>query len=171
MPARPGCRRVFVLSVPSWPLHKGCHHLYDTGRIQGAACWAHVRRKFFDIQAAHNSAIASEALERIGSLYAIESEIRGKPQGRRREIRQARARPLMDELHSWSEKVLATLSRKSEMAVAIRYALSRWRALTRFIDDGSIEIDNNSAERALRAVCLGRKNSHDRQPCLAHSLF
>jgi transposase len=138
--------------------HAGFHHLYDTGRIQEAACWAHVRRKFFDIQTAHNSAIASEAIERIAALYAIESEVRGKPPDLRREVRQSRARLLLDDLRGWFEKALATLSRKSETAIAIRYALSRWRALTRYVDDGSIEIDNNAAERALRTVCLGRKN-------------
>jgi transposase len=138
--------------------YAGFHHLYDTGRIQEAACWAHVRRKFFDIQTAHHSSIAAEAIERIAALYAIESEVRGKPSEQRRELRQSRARPLIDELQRWLEKALTTLSRKSETAVAIRYALSRWTALCRYVDDGHIEIDNNAAERALRAVCLGRKN-------------
>jgi transposase len=138
--------------------YAGFHHLYDTGRIQEAACWAHVRRKFFDIESAHQSAIAAEAIRRIAALYAVESEVRGKPPKLRREIQQTRSRPLLTELRSWSEKILATLSRKSETAIAIRYALSRWCALTRYLDDGRIEIDNNSAERALRTVCLGRKN-------------
>jgi transposase len=138
--------------------YAGFHHLYDTGRIQEAACWAHVRRKFFDIESAHKSAIAAEAIRRIAALYAVESEVRGKPPELRREIRQSRSRPTLMELRSWFEKILATLSRKSETAIAIRYALSRWRALTRYLDDGRIEIDNNSAERALRTVCLGRKN-------------
>jgi transposase len=138
--------------------YAGFHHLYDTGSIQEAACWAHVRRKFYDIVSAHKSAIASEAIDRIASLYAIESEVRGKPPDKRREIRQSRARPLLDDLRSWLEKILATLSRKSETAVAIRYALSRWKALSRYVDDGRIEIDNNAAERSLRTVCLGRKN-------------
>ena len=76
----------------------------------------------------------------------------------RREIRQSQSKPLLDELRSWFEKMFSTLSRKSETALAIRYALSRWTALTRYIDDGRIEIDNNAAEGSLRAVCLGRKN-------------
>jgi hypothetical protein len=138
--------------------YAGFHHLYDTGRIQEAACWAHVRRKFYDMVSAHKSAIASEAIERIASLYAIESQVRGKPPDKRREIRQSRARPLLDDLRSWFEKILATLSRKSETAIAIRYALSRWKALSRYVEDGRIEIDNNAAERSLRTVCLGRKN-------------
>jgi transposase len=127
--------------------YAGFHHLYDTGRIREAACWAHVRRKFFDIESAHKSAIAGEAILRIAALYAVESEVRGKPSDLRCEIRQSRARPLLDELRSWFEKILATLSSKSETAIAIRYSLSRWCALARYVDDGRIEINNNSAER------------------------
>src|SRR6202041_2844184 len=76
----------------------------------------------------------------------------------RLEIRQARARPLINDLHRWFNKILTGLSRKSDTVAAIRYALSRWRALTRYLDDGLIEIDNSAAERALRTVALGRKN-------------
>jgi hypothetical protein len=97
-------------------------------------------------------------LARIAALYAIEDEIRGKPAEIRREVRQSRVRPPIDELHKWMEKALRQLSPKSETAAAIRYSLSRWRALTRYIDDGRLGIDNNPAERALRAVALGRKN-------------
>jgi transposase len=117
-----------------------------------------IEHKFYDIHVANGSAIAAEAIARIGLLYDIEREIRGKPTVLRCEIRQKRARPLMDELHRWFNKSLAGLSRKSDTATAIRYALSRWRALTRYLDDGSIEIDNSAAERALRTVALGRKN-------------
>jgi transposase len=138
--------------------YAGFHHLYEGGRIQEAACWAHVRRKFYDIHVANGSAIAAEAIERIGLLYGIEREIRGKPADVRLEMRQARARPAIDDLHRWLNKTLAGLSRKSDSAMAIRYALSRWRALTRYLDDGSIEMDNSAAERALRTVALGRKN-------------
>ena len=138
--------------------YSGFHHLYDTGRIREAACWAHARRKFHDIHAAHPSPTTTVALERIGDLYGIEAEVRGKPAEERRTIRQARAAPLLGELRVWMEKMLRSLSPKSETAEAIRYALSRWRALTRYVDDGAIEIDNSAAERALRAVALGRKN-------------
>lgn len=138
--------------------YAGFHHLYEGGRIVEAACWAHVRRKFYDIQVANGSAIAAEAVKRIGALYDIEREVRGNPAALRGEIRQARARPLLHELHHWLNKTLAGLSRKSDTALAIRYALSRWRALSRYIDDGRIEIDNSAAERALRTVALGRKN-------------
>lgn len=138
--------------------YAGFHHLYEGGRIVEAACWAHVRRKFYDIHVANGSAFAAEAIERIGALYDIEREIRGKPADMRCEIRQARARPLVDDLHRWFNKTLAGLSRKSDTAVAIRYALSRWRALMRYLDNGRIEMDNSAAERALRTVALGRKN-------------
>jgi transposase len=138
--------------------YAGFHHLYESGRIVEAACWAHVRRKFYDIQAATGSATTTEAIERIGALYDIEREIRGNPADLRRQVRQARARPLVEGLHRWLNQTLAKLSRKSDTAAAIRYALSRWRALTRYLDDGRIGIDNSAAERALRAVALGRKN-------------
>jgi transposase len=137
--------------------YAGFHHLYS-GDIFEAACWAHARRKFHDIHAIHASPTTTEALARIAALYVIEEEIRGKPADLRLNIRQTRARPLIDDLHNWMEKSLRALSPKSETAGAIRYALSRWRALTRYIDDGRLEIDNSAAERALRAVALGRKN-------------
>lgn len=138
--------------------YAGFHHLYEGGKINEAACWAHVRRKFYDIQVATDSAIAQEAVQRISALYDIEREVRGKPADLRCEVRQARARPLIGDLHSWLNKMLVRLSRKSDTALAIRYALARWRALTRYLDSGRIEIDNSAAERALRAVALGRKN-------------
>jgi len=138
--------------------YAGFGHLYGTGNIQEAACMAHARRKLHDIHEIHPSPITTEALDRIGALYGIEREIRGQTAERRREVRQARAKPLLEQLHRWFEQKLATLSAKSDTAVAIRYSLSRWRALTRYVDDGLIEIDNSSAERALRAVALGRRN-------------
>jgi len=136
----------------------GFDQIYEAGRIQEAACWAHVRRKFYDLQIAHKSPVAAEALERIGALYAIEKEIRGRSPEERREIRDIRSRPLLGSLKQWPEETLGKLSRKSDTAVAVRYALGRWEALMRFCDDGRLEIDNNAAERALRAVALGRKN-------------
>ena len=119
---------------------------------------AHVRRKFYDLQVAHKSPVAQEALERIGALYKIEKEIRGRPPQERREVRQTRARPLLESMRTWMETCLTKLSRKSDTTAAIQYALGRWEALTRYLDDGGVEIDNNAAERALRAVALGRKN-------------
>jgi transposase len=137
--------------------YAGFHHLYGD-HIYEAACWAHARRKFHEIHVVHASPTTTDALARIGALYAIEDEIRGKPADLRLSIRQSRARPLLDELRTWMEKALRSLSSKSETAGAIRYALSRWRALTRYTEDGLLEIDNSAAERALRAVALGRKN-------------
>jgi len=138
--------------------YAGFDAVYETGRIREAACWAHVRRKFYDLQVAHKSPIAQEALERIAALYAIEREIRGRPPDERREIRQSRARPLLESLHEWLGSCLTKLSQKSDTTAAVKYALGRWEALTRYAEDGALEIDNNAAERALRAVALGRKN-------------
>ena len=138
--------------------YAGLHHIYGDGNIYEVSCWAHARRKLHDIHVVHASPTTTEAMARIGALYGIEEEIRGKPAEFRRSVRQARAKPLLDDLRRWMEKTLGLLSTKSETAGAIRYALSRWRALTRYVDDGLLEIDNNAAERALRSVVMGRKN-------------
>jgi len=138
--------------------YAGFNKLYETGRIVEAACWAHVRRKFHDLYQAHRSPIAKEALERIAQLYGIEQEIRGRSPAERQEVRQTRSRPLLEAMHVWLKATLAKLSQKSDVAVAARYALERWNALLRYCKDGRIEMDNNAAERALRAVALGRKN-------------
>ena len=126
--------------------------------IKEAACWAHARRKFYDIHQATQSPVALEALNRIGELYAIEDEIRGQSPDLRRQARMQRARPKIEALHAWMIQTKASLSKKSDLAGAIHYALSRWRALTRYCEDGLIEIDNNAAERSLRPIALGRKN-------------
>ncbi len=97
-------------------------------------------------------------LQRIAALYAIESEVLGQPPDRRKAARQSRASPLLEQLHTWLNQTLTQLSKKSALGGAILYALNRWQALVRYCDDGRIEIDNNAAERALRAVALGRKN-------------
>ena len=138
--------------------YAGFNQLYEDGRIEHAACWAHVRRHFYDLEQAHSSPVAREALQRIGALYGVEEPIRGRPPDERRAARQVQAKPLVDSLRQWFEATLTKLSRKSETTAAIRYALSRWNALTRYIEDGQIEIDNNAAERSLRGVALGRKN-------------
>jgi transposase len=138
--------------------YAGFNQLYEDGRIQQACCWAHVRRHFYDLEQAHSSPVAREALARIGALYGVEEPIRGRPPDHRRAVRQAQAKPLVESMRQWFEATLSKLSRKSETTVAIRYALSRWDALTRYIEDGHIEIDNNAAERSLRGVALGRKN-------------
>jgi transposase len=138
--------------------YAGFNQLYAGGRIQEVACWAHVRRKFYDLDQAHGSPVAKEAIQRIGELYAIESEIRSRSPEERRAVRQARSQPLLDSMRAWFESRLPELSRKSDTTAAIRYTLALWDALGRYIKDGRLEIDNNAAERALRAVALGRKN-------------
>jgi transposase len=137
--------------------YAGFEPLYGQ-RIQEAGCWAHVRRKFYDLHVATGSPIAAEALARIARLYAIEEQIRGQAPEERRAVRQRHAAGELSVLHTWLTATLSQLSRKAELAVAIRYALSRWVAMTRYLDNGVIEIDNNAAERSLRAVALGRKN-------------
>ncbi|MFL1547355.1 IS66 family transposase [Pseudomonas sp. O39] len=132
--------------------------LYATGTIEEAACWAHTRRKFYDVYKDQASPLAGEVLQRIAALYVIESEIRGQPPNLRKTVRQSRASPLLKQLQAWLNQTLTQVSEKSALGGAIFYALNRWQALTRYCDDGVIEIDNNAAERALRAVALGRKN-------------
>src|SRR5215471_17161966 len=113
--------------------YAGFNQLYADGRIQQAVCWAHVRRHFYDLEQAHGSPIAREALQRIGTLYKVEETIRGKPPEERRAVRQTESRPLLDSLRQWLETSLSKLSRKSDTTAAIRYALSRWDALARYI--------------------------------------
>jgi transposase len=138
--------------------YAGFNKLYEDGGIRQAPCLAHIRRKFYDLVEAQRSPIATEAVRRIGELYAIEREIRGRSPDLRQQVRQARARPLLDSMRNWMQQSLTSLSRKSDVAAAIRYALTLWDALSRYVDDGAIEIDNSAAERALRVVALGRKN-------------
>ena len=105
--------------------YSGFHHLYGDGAICEVACWAHTRRKFHHIHVVHRSPTTTEALARIGALYGIEEQIRGKPAQLRCSVRQTRVRPLLDEMRQWMEKTLRSLSTKIETAGAIRYALSR----------------------------------------------
>jgi transposase len=138
--------------------YAGFDGLYDGGRVVEAACWAHVRRKFFDLHATGKAPLATEALNQIQALYAIEAEIRGRPPDDRRHARQARARPLLADMKAWLDATLRRVPRRGDLAAAIRYALGRWAALTRYAKDGTVEIDNNPVERAIRPIALGRKN-------------
>ena len=104
------------------------------------------------------TSIAAQALRRIADLYAIERDIRGQPPDVRQAQRLARAGPLLQEMHAWLSQLVGRVSAKSELAKAIGYSLTRWQALTRYCQDGRIEMDNNAAERALRGVALGRGN-------------
>jgi len=138
--------------------YAGFNALYDTGKIVEAACWAHTRRKFYDIHVASPTPITTHALQVIGELYDIEAQVRGKPPNERKQTREEKSKPKVQALHQWLLAQLPTLSKKSVTADAIRYALNQWQALTRFLENGAIEIDNNTAERALRSVAIGRKN-------------
>jgi hypothetical protein len=127
------------------------------GDIDLAACWAHTRRKFYDVHQATGSPIAQEALRRIAVLYAIEAEIRGATKARQA-AQGARSTPIISDLHPWLERQLTLLPQRSGLADAIRYTLARWTALCRFLKDGRIDLDTNTVERAIRPVTLGRKN-------------
>ena len=137
--------------------YTGYAGLYQSG-VTEAACMAHCRRPFFDLHASTGSPLVLEALQRIAALYAIEATIRGQSPEVRLAVRQAQSAPLFSDLRTWLETTLSRISGKSELAVAIRYMLSRWNALTLVLRDGRACIDNNAAERAMRPIPLGRKN-------------
>ena len=139
--------------------YAGYRALAERGDVQLALCWAHVRRRFYELAAAGPAPIASEALQRIAALYAIESEIRGRTADERRAVRQEKSRPIIDDLESWLCTKLDLISQKTKLAEAIRYALSRWQGLTRFLGDGRIDIDSNVVERSIRPIALNRKNA------------
>jgi len=139
--------------------YAGYRALAQRGDVRLAFCWSHVRRRFYELAAAGPAPIASEALERIASLYAIENDIRGRSAEERSGVRQQLSRPIIDDLEPWLRAKLALISQKSKLAEAIRYALSRWEGLTWFLDDGRIEIDSNVVERAIRPIALNRKNA------------
>src|ERR1700716_1100386 len=127
--------------------------------IMLAFCWAHLRRRFFDIAKGGDAPIASEALERIAALYAIEKTIRGKSAEERRQVRQDKSKPLVASLRAWLEQQLVRVSAKAPIAEEIRYGLNHWDGLTRFLEDGRIELDTNNVERGIRPIVLNRKNA------------
>jgi hypothetical protein len=138
--------------------YSGFNELYRSGHIHEVACMAHIRRKFVDVHKSQGSAIAEEAIKRIAALYGIEKEARGQSPNDRTSIRQEKAKPLLDELETWLGAQLPKISGKSELAKAIRYAVTRIKKLRPYLDNGFLEIDNNSAERSMRPISLGRKN-------------
>ena len=138
--------------------YAGFNELFRSGGVREVACLAHIRRKFVDVFQAEGSLIAEEALKRIAGLYGVEKEGRGQPTDERVRLRQAHARPIVDDLESWLHAQLPKISGKSELAKAIRYGLARMRKLRPYLDHGCLEADNNGAERALKPVALGRKN-------------
>ena len=148
-----------VLQVDGYSGFKSLLENRPPGAIRLAFCWAHCRRRFYEIHQATSSPLAEEALRRIGELYAIEAEIRGRPAEERRAARQERSKPLVDALHTWLTAQLGRVSGKSTLAEAIRYALRHWDGLVLFLEDGRLELDTNVIERAIRPIALGRKNS------------
>ena len=142
--------------------YAGFNGLYIAGRKPGpiieAACWAHGRRKLFELAELQKAPIAIEAVQRIDELFAIEREINGVSQDQRVAVRAQRSKPLVDDLESWMRQERRRLSSQSPLAKAMDYSLKRWEALTRFLDDGRICMTNNAAERAVRGIAMGRKN-------------
>jgi transposase len=142
--------------------YAGFNRLYEPGREPGpileAACWAHARRKFYELAAVAKAPIAAEAVRRIDGLFALEREINGRTADERRTLRQEHADPILAELEPWLVAQRQRVSGKSEIGKAIAYALKRWPALTRFLADGRICLSNNAAERALRGIAVGRHN-------------
>jgi len=139
--------------------YSGYRPLAEKGQVKLAFCWAHVRRPFYELAAAGPAPIASEMLERIKGLYAIEADLRGSPAEHRAAVRQARTLPLLTAMEAWLRATLPTVSQKGKLAEAIRYALARWEGLTRFAEDGTLEIDSNVVERSIRPIALTRKNA------------
>jgi hypothetical protein len=130
----------------------------NTPRVVHVACLAHARRKLFEVFDATKSPIAEEALRRIQELYAIEAEINGQPAALRQAERQTRSKPLLDAFHTWAVAQRRRLSGKTPLGKAFQYSLSRWDALTRYVEDGRLSIDNNLSERLLRGIAVTRKN-------------
>ncbi|MCP2223747.1 transposase [Bradyrhizobium elkanii] len=146
-----------ILQVDGYAAYKGL--IKNGGHlVQLAFCFAHARRKFWDVHVATTSPIAAEALQRIAMFYAVEDRIRGLPAAQRAAVRQTDTRPLIEDFKPWLEARLLEVSKKSGLGKAIRYTLNHWEGLTRFIDDGRIEIDNNTVERTIKPIGLGKKN-------------
>ena len=166
-PGRAGAYAVALLEGYSGVLQTDGYAAYrrlaDPNRAGGpvtlAFCWSPWRRVWFDRAKSPPAPIAAEALQRIAELYQIEAEIRGRSADERRAVRQARTRPLVEALRTWLEKVLTQIAGGSLIAQAIRYGFNQWAGLIRFLDDGRIEIDSNTVERAIRPITLNRKNA------------
>jgi hypothetical protein len=148
-----------ILQVDGYSGFKSLLETRPPGAIRLAFCWAHCRRRFYEIHQATGSPLAEEALRQIRALYAIEAEVRGRPAEERRATRQERSKPIVDALHAWLTAQLERVSGKSALAEALRYALRHWQGLVLFLDDGRVELDTNTIERAIRPIALGRKNS------------
>jgi transposase len=158
----PECHLASYAGLMQADAYAGFNRLYEAERKPGpiveAGCWAHARRKFFDLARLNKAPIAIEAVERIDALFAIEREINGLTPAQRVAVRNERSRPLVAELETWLRQRRARLSGKSEIGKAVDYSLKRWTAFTRFLDDGRLCMSNNAAEREIRPVAVGRKN-------------
>jgi transposase len=148
-----------IVQCDGYTVYKTIADTAPDAAITLAFCWAHLRRRFFDVVQDGPAPIASEALERIAALYAIEKTIRGRSADERRAIRQERSKPLVLALKAWFEQQLTRVSGKATIAEHIRYALNHWVGLMRFLDDGRIELDTNIVERSIRPLILNRKNA------------
>jgi transposase len=161
-PERKAERPVAHLEYVKGALHvhgyAGFERLTTRGNVVLAACWAHTRRKFYEVVQAEDTPLAHEALRRIAGLYAVEAQVRGQSPVHRLAARRTRAKPIVDALQIWLETHLPHLPGRGKLAEAMRYALAHWNGLTRFLYDGRIELDTNPVERAIRPVALGRKN-------------
>lgn len=138
--------------------YTGFNELYRSGAIREVACMAHIRRKFVDVFQSQGLAVAEEAIRRIAEFYAVEKDARGLSPQERVQLRQSRSKPLLDDLEAWLAAQLVRVPGKSELAKAIRYALTRMKKLSPYLDHGILELDNNSAERAMKPIAIGRKN-------------
>jgi transposase len=138
--------------------YAGFEAIYRAGQVREVACMAHIRRKFVDVHQAQGSPIAEAAILRIAQLYAVEKEARGQPPDVRAALRQAKEKPVLDELEAWLHQQSPKLSGKTPLAAAIRYALTRLPRLRAYLEHGVLELDNNAAERSMRPIALGRKN-------------
>lgn len=160
--AHPAAHLVSYTGSMQADAYAGFNGLYQAGRQPGpiveVACWAHARRKFFDLARLNKAPIAIEAVARIDALFAIEREINGRPPAERRKVRQERSRPRVEALETWLREQYARLSAANQVARAIAYSLNCWDALVRFLDDGRLCLSNNAAERAVRGIAVGRRN-------------
>lgn len=139
--------------------------LADKSGVMLVFCWAHVRRRFYELAAAGPAPIAREALRQIAELYRIEDDIRGRSAEQRRAVRQEKSLSITVALEPWLREKLRLISRKTKLAEAIRYTLSRWEGLSRFLDDGRIEIDSNAVERSIRPIAARTAAALNRLSC------
>lgn len=169
--AVPGTRGATAATLswrpPAWPLPAACF---------ACACRAlHVRRKFADAHRFQRTSIAEEAISRAAQLYGVEKEGRGSPSDQRAAVRTAKARPVLDDLRGWPHAQLPTISGVFHLARAARSALTRMKRFRPYLADGGGKTDDNTAERAMRAIALGRGNGlfvgSPPAPCRRHRVY